>query len=379
MNGKKAFKVSSAAAFLASVTMISSLLAVCAPVSASADTVDNSDKYRVTVTWVVNNDMKDSRNNLEIKYWKSPSNVSNLNDCYSQTGSVMIQKAAQSNGTHTSTFTLPGTPSEIRYSGYGKSVDKSKWYLTKVEVEPINAVAGSGQKLTYWEGRLGLELKNIGGASNANSVYFNGSAPTFGSWGKSGASKEKSTSSYFNGGFKPAMAGATEIPGDGIINIPTDGNTATYTINPGVLYDQYGVKWPCQKLEDTAQITFNYEDITVSGNNTIVVQPSSNDANDYQLTFTQKFYGVPFTCQKVLTFKTFDYNVTFKDRFGFFIKTETLDWGGTATLPPTPADYSDYNYNYYFRDWEGGNYRVIEDGKQDIILTPGYNKYPRNR
>ena len=363
-----------AAAVLLAALLTVSAVAVGLTPKASAVAYDNSNRFYVTVYWRVDNDNSNENNRIAINYFQTV-NPSSSESCYSSTGTVTVERAAASNGAHSQTFELPGPPSSIDYKCWGKTADVSKWYLTKVTVAPIDPVTGAGETVTYWEGSVGLEMKQVGGNSNSHVLYFKGNvSDVITRWENDmGAAKEAYTTSTYSN-FKPVQTSATEPGGDSVIYVPTDGGTRTVTFSPSVLCDQYGASWPCQ--ERFASIIQSNGDVRIIDLNTIEVLPTANSRNDYNLTYKQRFSGTDVSGLKTLTFKTFDYNVTFKNWDGTVLKTQTVDYDASAT-PPTATRPSTDTEVFTFSGWTGDSYRSIRDGAQNRTVTANYTSAAR--
>ena len=335
---------------------------------------DTSAKFRVTVYWDVKNpSTKEDTNYMDLYYYK-PTSVTYIKDTYSQRGCVTVKNMADSSGSHSKTFELSGPPKQIYYSCYGTSFNPAEWYITKITVEPIDSELSS-KTITYWEGKMGLKIAHVTGRSNTMSLYFEDSEPTFGDWWHTdiGTNFSTTTVSYFDGQFKPQITTITEPSGESTAYVPTDDTSNVYTYKPGMIYDQYGARWPFQ-LND---VSFSCSNSAVTyTDNTITVPHDANDKDDYNIKLQYKDVSKSYSSSKTISVKTFDYNVTFTDEDWGVLKTQTVDHGESAE-PPSVPNYKCKNGMFYkFEGWSGDQYTDLTSGELDRTVNTVYAAEP---
>lgn len=332
--------------------------------------------FDVTVYWNVekNNDASGNYFDLTYVYPKIYGYDNNLVSDYS-TGVVQYEKVADKSGSHSKTFkNLPGVPQKILYSCWGKFANQSKWYITKITVKPVEHVSGSNiaEEITIWEGLMGAHLKNVGGSSNAITLYFNGH-PTFSDWETDkGTDLANRTTTYYNKLSTDYIVpeGITDISFDDDIYVPTNGSKKAYSITKGIVYDQFGAKYPAQEPKES--YTTSYTPGVEMSNSALTLTSAANRTDDYSFTFAQEYsFGKKVT--KTVKVHTFDYNVTFKDASGNTLKTQTVDYGKSAEPPTAPSAIYKNGKIYKFSGWSGDSYTDIKDGAQNRTVTAAYN------
>ncbi len=334
--------------------------------------------YRVTVYWNVKNANSDAGNWFSFIYQYPDAYDSDSNTMMSKViSNETFHKAAEQEGEQHAIFELPGIPYKLTYNIYGRTKDVSEWYITKVTVEAINPVPNCGIGIiTLWEGKLGENVARLGGGSNQNTISFNTNGPTFSGWTYSevGSNASAVTNSYFSDVHAKGIyvKGATPISCDSTFYVPTNlGGVSYYSVTKGVVYDQYGGRYPDQRMK--TYVKKQETGITYDGSN-VDLYNSANRANDYTYTFGYDF-NAGIRSEKTVTVKTFDYNVTFKDKDGNVLKTETVDYGKSATPPDSvPLHINDGKTKYDFSGWNYGAdyYTNITDGSQYRSLYSCY-------
>ena len=380
--------------FLLAVMMIFPMVTIVLPTPTGAVTpfidIDPGDYFRfmITVSWNVV-----SANDHEDIYFNVPcytffEETSSLNNAYGgESENHKYEKAARESGNHTWSFLSNGCPSGLYYYTYGRTANPTEWYITKITVTPLKPVEGYDKKAyTYWEGKLGLRVASMGGMHNSNSVLFaSGEAPNFKGWTTLSVGTE--FTAYTNDWeLPPYIYGILPVEGPSTIDVPTNGDSVSYDYSHGLIYDNFGAEWPIQDLNivETRQYVsdsyvgsdyFSHTGVSFSNNkNTVTLTPEANAKNDYKFLIIYKDHRTrDYFEHKVVTVKTFDYNVTFKDAYGNTLKTETVDYGGSATPPQAPPVTFRDGKLCAFSGWTGDSYGNIKDGPQDRVVTAFYN------
>lgn len=190
-----------------------------------------SDQFKVTVTWDVENGHDDVGNYIGVYYYM-PGNGGYYTSNYKYV--EYWSKAAKDEGTRTHTFYLQGPPCRINMSVYGSAMDHTKYYINKVEVEPIHQRLGTGlpTKFTLWDGMFGCSVATMFTNTIACDLFLDRGKPEFSKWydpyslkeAVFGDDKMNVTDSYYDKGCQePDIFGKD---------------------SDGVYYDQYGVAWP---------------------------------------------------------------------------------------------------------------------------------------
>lgn len=346
--------------------------------SAYAYDPDSTAKFRVTLYWNVENASKEADINYINLYYYKPVSVTYPKDTYAGNGCVTVKDMANSSGSHSKTFELSGPPKQIYYSCYGKAFNPAEWYITKITVEPIDSTPGS-DTITYWEGKMGLKIAHATGYSNTISIYFDdyedSTKPVFSDWWHSDiGTKQTARTDSFNGGpFKPYIKTITEISGDSTVYVPENDTDNVYTYQPGMIYDQYGVRWPFQMND----VSFSCSNSAVTfKDNTITVPHSANAKDDYNITLKYTDVSGTYSKSKTITVRTFDYNVTFKDEDWGVIKTQTVDHGESAEPPSVPRYKCKNGLFYKFEGWSGDAYTDLTSGELNRTVNTVYAAKP---
>ena len=175
-----------------------------------------------------------------------------------------------------------------------------------------------------------------------------------------------------NSGNYPVATSISAISGSDSVAVNTNGsttNTAAYTL--GTVKDQYGVNWYQDASWDTASVS---NGVSFS-NGTLSVPASSNRADNYTVTLKEKCGNASNT--KTVTVNTFDYTVNFLNATGGVAKTQTVNYGASATPPSNPAKSYDSDNHYTFKAWSG-SYSSITSGASSRNITPTYNTVPHS-
>ncbi|MBR6917866.1 MAG: dockerin type I repeat-containing protein [Clostridia bacterium] len=384
--------------FLLAVVMIVPMFATVLPTPAAAETpfpgitpginIGDYYKYIIRVYWnvVSANDHEDIYFTVTCDTLRT--DPESLEEAFaSGDESHKREKAADESGDHTWAFASNTCPNKLYYCTYGKAFNPTEWYITKITVTPLNPVDGySSTEYTYWEGKLGQRTAPVGGMHNSDSISFKvGEAPEFAGWTalNVGSNFTEYTTDWTS---PPYIEGILPVKGPSTIDVPTDGSSASYDFSHGLIYDNLGSEWPVQALEQV-EVREYVSDSYVGGNffshtgvsfsnnnNTVTLTPAANAKNDYKFLIiykekkTRDYYE-----HKVVTVKTFDYNVTFKDQNGATLKTETVDYGNSATPPEVPGYIYKNGRIYAFSGWTGDGYTDITSGNQDRTVTAAYD------
>lgn len=324
------------------------VIAFCVPLQIHADTTDN---FHVKISYDVEEKNDEDTNKIRVFYWKPTANG------YEYTGSFKdLTSIAKYKGSYVKEADLPGPPESIELYIHGSATHPVKCYMTNVEVtvDSDNIVPGSDKyyKRTLWEGKLGCSVATVGSNTIYNRLYFNnpngGSFPYFQGWKDPdlginavfGDDKVEKTTSYDKGGCRnpePAGVAGFDITNLSEVNVPNDNNPRYYDLelDEGIVYDHFGVAWPDQSAQISLSVSPTDKKLEVSKNDSNVwslkVDPSSNAADDYDLTVTESKSNN--TCSKTIKVHTFDYNYTFKDENGNTIDTKSVNYGDTVTAP----------------------------------------------
>ncbi len=326
--------------------------------------------YNITVYWTVERARDTKENYFDLSYYYpvipgvSASNVDGITQTY----------VAKEEGDFSKTWTVKGLPINVFYNVEGKTADQSEWYITKITVKPTYPVSGaavSGETVV-WKGKFGARMRWTGGGEADSTMFIDTNPPQFTAWsGTNCTDKATETTEYFseyNDG-EPYAYGNTELSCDDDVYVPKDGTTKTYSVANGVVYDQFGAKWPAQNITRTY---VNPATTGVSYDGSLKLTPAANRENDYSYTMFRD-YNKDFTAQKQVTVHTFDYNVTFKDADGNTLKTQTVDYGKSAEPPTVPSAVYKNGKIYKFSGWSGDSYTNIKDGAQNRTVTAAYN------
>ena len=263
--------------------------------------LDTTARYKVTVEWNVENDNDNGDNYFELTYRNYTDRsleLNEMNNVYGYAASVIQSNAAQKTGSQSATFILPSPPTAIRYSCYGKTADKSEWYINRIKVEVVNdyyaADSGKPRSIDLWKGSFGMNMSHVGGRSNAATLSFSGSEPTFSKWDNdNGSDKTQFTLNYFKDGFFPSINGVEEIFGSNTINFSgfsSQADGVTYSYYPGCPYDQFGAKWPTGKAFLTSFSSrggWSYNEMFQAGH--LVLRDTNYSYTPYTITITFRY------------------------------------------------------------------------------------------
>ncbi len=389
--------------------MLAALLSinVYASTSAPESAIDHSAKFRVTITYNVVNDSDSVHNGIGIDYYRtSYDNKSSMDKCYDQIAYTKTYYTAKEKGEHKLTYNLEGPPCDIFMAVYGDALDSSEWYVTAVDVEVISPVAETQcSKIELWRGKVGLEVEHMYGAGNQCFLYFEEKSARFGEWDQDhiGDHKTQTTSSYYkgypgkptinlyNGGFNLYATSDGLVPSPNVVDLSKAffndygyrSDHYYYIKNDICYYDQYGAKWPLHYLESISlQNAGNYSIIISRADIKGIEFEAFLDANrkdDYTLTAEVVFVGGQRKFTRDIHFKTFDYNMIFKDDQNNVIATQTYDYGETVDSPDQVGDKYYIIDDDNIRSEDGSimsyNWRDTKNGPQTRImygiLSPG--------
>ena len=343
---------------------------------------DTSDAFHIKISYNVENDNDDDKNTIRVYYWTPTSEGYEFNGDYKE-----FTKIAQKTGEDVKEVDLPGPPQSVDVQVHGSTTDKSKYYMTKVELEVKDVVDGSGEPdmRTLWSGKLGCEIATFTSDTIYNKLIFNspdgGIFPSFHGWRDPGSDREENnlgsdkmeqTDEYDTAGCKnPEAEGLAgfDIGNLSDVYAPTDNshNEYEFTLTQGTVYDQFGAMWPDQSKgisiyfdpDNKGFETYQKND----DNYVLIVKPTSNGKDDYKLTITESKSWKE--CSRTINVHTFDYNITFKDEHGNVIETMLVDYGDTITAPETEADTIS---NYIWTCDEYADWTNTTDGPQERVV-----------
>ena len=380
--------------FLLAVIMIVPITATVTPATPGIETpfsgIDIGDYFRfmITVDWnvVSANDHEDICFNVPCNTFFEE--TSSLTNAYGGSPEDhKYEKAASESGSHSWSFASNGCPSGLYYYTYGRTANPTEWYITKITVTPLKPVEGFDKTgYTYWEGKLGLRVASMGGMHNSNSISFVvGEAPEFAGWTALNVGTE--FTAFTNDWTSPAyIYGILPVEGPDTIEVPTNGGSVSYDYSHGLIYDNFGAEWPIQSLnivEVRKYVSdsyigsdyFSHTGVSFSNNNnTVTLTQAANAKSDYKFLIIYKDHRTRnYFEHKVVTVKTFDYNVTFKGENGETLKTQTVDYGNSATHPEVPRFKYKNGRFCEFSGWTGDEYTNITSGAQDRTVTASYD------
>ena len=334
-------------------------------------------EYKVTIHWEVVNDYDDgdTYGNVISLYTLYPKTINWRNEYtnYTETDNKDLKNVAKDKGSHSVTYTVNGVPEKIYYQSYGKTRDVSEWYITEIDVAPVNVVEESGKpkSVVFWKGKLGCKTKGVGGTYKETYLDFSSGEPVLKSWSGDALYTEK----YFKDmgkGITPA--GVTPLKSDYTdVYVPTSDSSArnTYTLTGGVAYDQYGAMLTNQ----TGYYKADHGYVRYTKDGTFYIENFANDKEDYDVTLTKIMnYGNSAdstSVTKKFRVHTFDYTLNFIDGYGNKIKTETIDYGDSATPPSIPKYIAKNGYFYKFERWFG-TYKNVKSGAKNANIEALY-------
>ena len=275
------------------------------------------------------------------------------------------QNVAVSNGDFTQQYALSGVPYgiwiKISCAG-GTGIGQSKWWVTKLTVSPNSNYTTDA--ITLFNGQWGGAKYGVfaGSASGTCTLPQSYDDPNIGD-------KRHTNSDYDSvSGQAPALTTLGAIGGGASsLTLNTDGTQKTSAaFTTGTPKDQYGVVWN----QNTPSLSSDKAGGTGFSNNCITAPSSSNRSNNYYVKITQTCGSLSNT--KSVLINVFDYEVTFKNKDGSTMHTETIDYGGSATAPSSPTYGPDATYHYTFSSWSGDSYTSLTSGKQSRTVTANY-------
>ena len=311
--------------------------------------VNDMPYYNISVYWTVEDSNNDEDNYFELEY-KYPK-VTGYAD--GSSGKLKYKAAAASEGKRSTTFkNVQGVPIKLFYQCYGRTANQSRWYVNKITIQPVNPVEGTGldKTITFWEGELGIEIAAFAGNSNSATITFD-QKPYISAWSKSGVGDnfKNSTKSYYfhmSSTNKPVYAYSATPPSCvDEVYANTESDINTYYVTDGVVYDQYGARFPNQSKTHNVR---NYPQGIYFGPFTqdtseLLVWDEGNRSKDYTINMGYSFEAEGIISSKIITVHTFDYYVTFKDEDGTVMKKETVDYYQSATPPEIPEFFEKDN------------------------------------
>lgn len=363
-----------------SLALMLSFMPLSVPVAHAVNS-SKSPYYKVTVYWTVVNDNTNYDNYFTVQFnypQVYDSDTGTLSGYYLQY--EVLHNVADNKGDHQATFTVQGIPTSLFYSNYGKTADPSEWYITKVTVKPTKPVPNCGiGETTLWEGTFGMRMAHVGGSTCQNTMNLKSNPTVFLGWTNGdGTNKKTETTKCFSGVCEDGAraAGVTPITCDSTINVPTfsKDDYEYHTVTKGVVYDQYGGRYPDQ--QNSIYEKKHENGISFNGSQ-IIISKSANRSNDYTYTFGFDF-AIGMKSEKTVTIKTFDYNVSFYDYDGTLLKTETVDYGKSATPPDIQVRESDGKTKYTQIPWEyaSSSFTNITHDTQNVSVYAVYYETP---
>ena len=139
-------------------------------VDLTAEAATAPPEYVVTVYWNVVNDNNNRANYIRLNY-KYPKVTASGNEVLTnaKTGYEFIDKVAETSGSNVQSFTVQGIPDSLDLSVWGKTADKSEFYVERVTIKAADPVAYCGiNTITLWERKFGCKISTINGATNGN-------------------------------------------------------------------------------------------------------------------------------------------------------------------------------------------------------------------
>ncbi len=325
--------------------------------------LDESAKYTIKVTWNVDNPCSYDGNDLDLLTFAKddiPNYSYDYEDGYYSINifgdHTVAANPAKDKGEHTDTYTAQNPPCALRYRIEGDGTHISKFYVTKVELQTLNPVAGTGRPTDYvlFDGKYGLQLKDVvkpwdDPHTVSGEIEFGGSAPILKDWTNDhGSQRCRDINSYSTEAYggprneykQPLPLGVTDISAPAQINVPTDNKDSSTEFSEGVYYDQYGAKSPVQKATIETDRQDKGVDVTNNGDKWYIkLSPQSNASEDYTVKLSQhEIYHDNYNTSTEFTVHTFDYNFTFLDENGKEIANRTADYGESVTAPELEAN-----------------------------------------
>lgn len=373
-----------AASALAGAMLVSGMPVINASASANppAPLEDKAPvpEYKITVDYNVVNDYDDGTKYGNVIYIRTRyPEIDNFKNQYCggpEYDSQSLKNAAKTTGKHSWSFTAKGVPYEVGYCSYGKTKDVSEWYITKITVEPVNIVAGSGKpkSVVFWEGTFGTKTKGIGGKAMSSHMIINDyGVPELKSW----EGIELKTDKYFD----KIKLGVTDGPYiDGVTALESEytdvyvpdypGTHQTYEVTGGVSYDQYGAEY----VDQTGVYTTDHKGVYYQ-NGSFFLTGDANAKEDYTVTVTKTmhygFSNSEYKATKSFKVHTFDYTVNFIDGYGKTLKSEVVDYGGSSTPPSVPKYIRKGNSFWKFSYWNG-SYKNLTYAKKICDVDADY-------
>ena len=321
----------------------------------------NKGKYTSTITYDVDNSCDYGGNYVTVEFKYADDNGSKT------TSQSFYGVTARSGKDQTITFSHDDPIIQVDFNIQGDFTHICKYYLKKIETKVTGQIEGCNipASHTLWEGRCGMKMAPTKVARDGDDpdfnknylgIYFWDSQPSVSEprYADRGSNLERTTDLSkcdLSVCGNPRVVGVSQanLVAAEEIAAPTDDKDLNIELNPGIYYNQYGMKWATQDSTFwPSTIGKSIEMTYKNGKYIMVISSFANDVDDYVLGVEQlRTIDYGQIVRDEVKIKTFDYNFTFLDKDGNEVKKCTADYGAEVT----PPDNSNTWVCDAFEDW----------------------------
>ena len=335
-------------------------------------------KYTSTIYYDVDNSCDYRLNGVTVDFrHKEDSNG------HSKTTSKWFGYLAQKSGKGQKlTFTHDDPIINVQYVIEGDFTHICKFYLTKITTTVTDQVEGCGIASTHtlWEGKCGMKMAPTQIAIDDDDPDGDISRLNLSFWGekpevsdakenKHGTNVKKETD-YSKcdlslcGDIRVAGMTSPNLIVEDEIAISTEDKNVVCHIEPGIFYNQYGMKYHSQYSEfwvDSEAPGRSTDTKYDNGNWTLVLPPMANAPSDYNVKVIQyKQYDMDTFISDTVKVKVFDYKYTFMDQDGNVIKESSVAYDEEATPPDRQNTWVCEAYPYWKVTTNGPQIRKVK-------------------